>query len=130
MALKASTRLIASRQRSLFCWSLGALTVGLGVNWRSAVHGSTRYIPVTFRSLHSVHQGLFSAITSTSTGMMASLTPPQPAPTWTHTADDVMRLTKEAIKKDREVQDKVAALAPKDCNMSSVSDLRSVVSED
>lgn len=62
--------------------------------------------------------------------MMASLTPPQPAPTWTHTADDVMRLTKEAIKKDREVQDKVAALAPKDCNMSSVSDLRSVVSED
>lgn len=52
---------------------------------------------------------------------MASLIPPQPAPTWTHTPEQVMSLTKTAIEQDREVQDKVASLAPKDCNLSSVS---------
>lgn len=33
-----------------------------------------------------------------------------------------MRLTKEAIAEARGVQDEVAALPPKGCNMSSVSD--------
>ncbi|TRM63928.1 hypothetical protein BD626DRAFT_547704 [Schizophyllum amplum] len=51
---------------------------------------------------------------------MASLTPPQPAPTWTHSAEDIMRLTKEAIEADRTHQDKVAALAEADCNFDSV----------
>ncbi|KIM89266.1 hypothetical protein PILCRDRAFT_61316 [Piloderma croceum F 1598] len=51
---------------------------------------------------------------------MPSLIPPQLAPTWTHTADDVIRLTKEAIAEARGVQDEVAALPPKGCNMSSL----------
>jgi hypothetical protein len=124
MALRAGSA--AVRRRPLT--SLGALTVGLAaVNWRSIPYPSTRYIPPynPLRLLH--HQNFFAALTSTS---MSSLTPPQPAPTWTHTADDVMRLTKEAIAKDQEVQDKVAALAPEDCNMSSVSCLQSGVNGD
>ena len=58
---------------------------------------------------------------STTNPAMASLTPPQPAPTWTHTADDVLRLTKEAIEKDKVALDKVAALKPEDCNFNSAS---------
>jgi hypothetical protein len=135
MALRAgSVRLSAVRQGPSLCWTgLGALTVSLAVNvdWRSIAHGSSRYIPVTpYYRLRSFHSALFSALTPTLTDTMASLTPPQPAPTWTHTADDVMRLTKEAIAKDREVQDEVAALAPESCNMSSVSDQEWSVSDD
>ena len=142
MALRlVSVRLSALRQRSLLGWTgLGALTVGLAAanaNWRSITHGfgSSRYIlplvvTAQVRSLHSAPQRLFSLLTSTSAGNMAPSIPPQPAPTWTHTADDVMRLTKEAIAKDQEVQDEVAALAPKHCNMSSVSDFEWNASDD
>lgn len=52
---------------------------------------------------------------------MASLTPPQPPPTWTHSADDVLRLTKEAIQKDKAALDKVAALKPEECTFDSAS---------
>ena len=52
---------------------------------------------------------------------MANLTPPQPPPVWTHTPEDVLKSTKEAIQKDREVQDKVANLPPSECNFESVS---------
>ncbi|KAF7978500.1 hypothetical protein HWV62_45653 [Athelia sp. TMB] len=52
---------------------------------------------------------------------MAAITPPQPAPTWTHTPEQVLSLTKAAIEEDRKVQDAVAALAPKDCDFSSLT---------
>ncbi|TFY69553.1 hypothetical protein EVJ58_g360, partial [Rhodofomes roseus] len=52
---------------------------------------------------------------------MASFTPPQAAPTWTHSADDVLRLTKEAIANDTTALDKVAALKPEDCNFETAS---------
>lgn len=132
MALRpGSVRLsVLARQRSFIGISgIGALTIGLvAANWRP---GSTygRIYPVVtqsinmIRSMHSV-QGLLSALTFTSTNYMTSLIPPQPAPIWTHSADDVMRLTKEAIAEDREVQNKVAALPPQDCNFASVSQLR------
>ncbi|CCM01864.1 uncharacterized protein FIBRA_03935 [Fibroporia radiculosa] len=51
---------------------------------------------------------------------MALLTPPQPPPSWTHSAEDVLVLTQEAITKDRELLDKVAALAPDECTFASV----------
>ncbi|KAF9468572.1 hypothetical protein BDZ94DRAFT_1153665 [Collybia nuda] len=50
-----------------------------------------------------------------------SLTPPQPPPTWDHSAGDIARLTQELIAKDRAVQDKIGALAPKDCNFNSAA---------
>ncbi|KAA1469830.1 metallopeptidase MepB [Dentipellis sp. KUC8613] len=51
---------------------------------------------------------------------MPGLTPPQPAPKWSHTAEDITRLTKEAIERDRELQDKVAKLKPEECTFESV----------
>ncbi|KAF8809568.1 metallopeptidase MepB [Phlegmacium glaucopus] len=50
-----------------------------------------------------------------------SLTPPQPPPFWNHTAEDILRLTKEAIEYDRAVQDKVGGLDPKDCTFESLT---------
>jgi hypothetical protein len=49
------------------------------------------------------------------------LTPPQPPPFWNHSADDILKLTKEAIEYDRAIQDKVGLLDPKDCTFDSVS---------
>ena len=52
---------------------------------------------------------------------MANLTPPQPPPLWTHSPEDVINLTKEAIRKDREVQDRIAKLPASECNFETVS---------
>ncbi|KAG9227507.1 metalloendopeptidase [Pleurotus ostreatus] len=49
-----------------------------------------------------------------------SLTPPQAAPSWNHTAADIISLTKDAIAKHKATDDKVGALAPEDCNFDSV----------
>ena len=65
---------------------------------------------------------LFASLTSTLPKM--SLTPPQPPPVWNHSAEDIVRLTKEAIEKDRTVQDAVGKLDPKDCTFESVRERR------
>ncbi|THH20564.1 hypothetical protein EW146_g816 [Bondarzewia mesenterica] len=52
---------------------------------------------------------------------MPQLTPPQPAPSWNHSAEDITRLTKEAIEKDRQLQDKIAALSHDQCNFESLA---------
>lgn len=52
---------------------------------------------------------------------MANLTPPQAAPVWNHSAEDIVKLTKEAIERDRAVQDKVGALDAKDASFETVS---------
>ncbi|KAJ6508867.1 metallopeptidase MepB [Mycena sanguinolenta] len=49
-----------------------------------------------------------------------TITPPQPPPEWTHSADDVIRLTKESIASHRAVEDKIAALSPSDCTYESL----------
>ncbi|ETW81741.1 Metallo peptidase M3A [Heterobasidion irregulare TC 32-1] len=54
---------------------------------------------------------------------MPTLTPPQPPPAWNHTAGDIARLTKEAIEKDRKLEDKIAALPHEQCNFESVGNL-------
>ncbi|KAH9002641.1 Metalloprotease [Lactarius hatsudake] len=51
---------------------------------------------------------------------MANLTPPQPPPLWTHTPEEVIKLTKEAIDNDRKVQDQVAKLPASECNFDTV----------
>ena len=48
-------------------------------------------------------------------------TPPQAPPHWNHSADDILKLTKEAIEHNRAIQDKVGSLDPKDCTFDSVS---------
>lgn len=67
----------------------------------------------------STLSGLFSL--SPANSMMASLNPPQAAaPTWTHTPDEVLKLTKEAIAEERAREDKIAALKPEECTFESV----------
>ncbi len=62
----------------------------------------------------------FASLLSTTNAVMASLTPPQPPPSWTHSAEQVLEFTKDAIAKDRELKDRVAALPSADCNFTSV----------
>ena len=62
--------------------------------------------------------GLFSLSQPDPT--MASLNPPQAAPKWSHSPEDVLALTKTAIEADRAVLDKVAALKPEECTFESV----------
>ena len=136
MSLRAgSTRLstLTRHQKSLISLSsFGTLTIGLVVKSIASSHGQTpRYIdwvtsrhPIAIitRSLSlSSAQSIFS-FTSTNSNM-ANLTPPQPAPSWTHSAADVMRLTRSAIEEDRKVQDIVGGLAAKDCNFQSVRNI-------
>ena len=51
---------------------------------------------------------------------MASLTPPQPPPTWTHSPEDVLRITKEQIQKHKESLDKIGALKEEESNFETV----------
>jgi hypothetical protein len=83
------------------------------------VHPSLRAVTRLF-SVSSTLSGIFDTSSFSSTNM-ANLTPPQPAPTWGHTPEDVIKLTKEAIDKDRDVQDRVAKLPPSECNFDTVS---------
>ncbi|EPT05216.1 Metalloprotease [Fomitopsis schrenkii] len=80
------------------------------------------YLHRSRNTLSPLRARLYSTAFSfqTTNPAMASLTPPQPPPTWTHSADDVLRLTKEAIEKDKATLDKVAALKPEECSFDFV----------
>ncbi|KAI9567695.1 hypothetical protein HD554DRAFT_2267097 [Boletus coccyginus] len=41
---------------------------------------------------------------------MASLTPPQPPPSWQHTVEDIERLTTEALARDKQISDDIVQL--------------------
>ncbi len=49
-----------------------------------------------------------------------SLTPPQAPPSWDHTPEQILSITKDAIEKDRAAMDKVGSLAAKDADFKSV----------
>lgn len=51
---------------------------------------------------------------------MATLTAPQPPPSWTHTPEDVLRIMKEAIAKDKNLLDNIAALPASECSFETV----------
>lgn len=135
MALRAPARLPCVLQRKAVLGWGGALAVGLAaMNWRSIAGGDVRAASTLSvferprfirRDLNSrtlftscSRSSIFSLLNTTPT---MGLTAPQPPPAWDHTAEDITRLTKELIEKDRIHQDKIGALAPKDCNFSSVS---------
>ena len=121
----------------------GILAVGLATRWetraafrsvaatagRHSVLGRVTHtsysVPVLrtairFFSTTPFLSGIFNTL-SFSSSNMANLSPPQPPPVWTHTPEQVITLTKEAIKKDREVQDRVAKFLASDCNFDTVS---------
>jgi len=98
-----------------------ALAVGLAaINWRSITGGAcgdirTRYWNAHLNTLLCRPLSFLSFAKPT-----MSLTPPQPPPVWNHAAEDILKLTKEAIEYDRVVQDTVGGLDPKDCTFESV----------
>ncbi|KAH7927637.1 zincin [Leucogyrophana mollusca] len=50
---------------------------------------------------------------------MPSLTPPQAAPNWNHTPEQVLQLVKDALAEHKAVYDKVGALSESECNFES-----------
>ncbi|KAF7792617.1 hypothetical protein EIP86_003714 [Pleurotus ostreatoroseus] len=51
---------------------------------------------------------------------MVFLDPPQSAPSWTHSPDDVIRIAKEAIEQHRKVADEVASIKDADCTFDNL----------
>jgi hypothetical protein len=136
VAMHAITR--QPRRIAALSVGCGLLAVGLATRWearaafrsiaagRQTVFGvtqSTAYSVPFWRTATRFSSSLSSIFASSplSSSNMANLTPPQPPPVWTHTPKDVLSLTKEAIRKDREVQDKVAKLPASECNFDTVS---------
>ncbi|KAH9939164.1 Metalloprotease [Amylocystis lapponica] len=123
MSVSASTRAYSLAARSLRPrWSTRtAMRAGVGV---LAAVGLTTSGYMRMQHLTTAPFSWFNRSQSTLSfsipTAMVSLTPPQPPPIWTHSAEDVLSITKDAIARDRELQDKIAALAPADCNFSSV----------
>ncbi len=125
------------RRIAAFSVGCGLLAVGLATRWEAraalrSIAGSRQYIfgftnaaysaPVwrTATRFSSSLSSIFAS-SSLSSSNMSNLTPPQPPPVWTHTSKDVLDLTKEAIRKDREVQDNIAKLPDSECNFDTVS---------
>ena len=70
-----------------------------------------------YRSQSSLSK-LFSL--SPADSIMTSLKPPQAAPKWTHTPEEVLKLTKEAIEEERNRLDEIGGLKSEDCTFESV----------
>lgn len=131
--IRAGTRvptLYPLRRRTALL-GLGALAAaGLATLAQRSNLGYTRpvtlphwgYNPITRPLvLHRSLSSLFSSISSIpANSPMASLTPPQAAPSWTHSPEDVTRITNEMIEKDRKLMDKIAALDDAECTFDSV----------
>lgn len=126
MALRAGTQMLPrlTSRRSVLGWS-GALAVGLAaVSLRSissshVLTGDIRFRnAITIPSRALLSRFLFSAPPSIS--HLMALTPPQPAPTWEHTPEDITKLTKQSIDRYRELMDKIGALKPEECNFDTV----------
>lgn len=61
---------------------------------------------------------------------MASLTPPQPPPSWQHTVEDIERLTTEALTKNKQVSDDIVQLPDDKLDFDNVSTLAVFLSAD
>jgi hypothetical protein len=122
------------RRIAAFSVGCGLLAVSLATRWEAraalrSIAASRQYIFGVTNAAYSVRTATrlssslpsIFASSSLSSPNMSNLTPPQPPPVWTHTSKDVLDLTKEAIRKDREVQDKIAKLPASECNFDTVS---------
>ncbi|KAF7346236.1 Metallopeptidase MepB [Mycena sanguinolenta] len=115
-------------KRNMLQWggvlAVGVAAVGLRSITSAGIPGSFRVVtPPNYTSIVNTLKAFsrprsFSAITIPSTSM--AITPPQPPPEWTHSAEDVVKLTKECIASHRAVEDKIGALPPSDCTYESV----------
>ncbi|KII91059.1 hypothetical protein PLICRDRAFT_684635 [Plicaturopsis crispa FD-325 SS-3] len=49
------------------------------------------------------------------------LTPPQAAPSWNHSPEEILNLVKDTLQAQKRLQDKVATLAPAECNFQTAA---------
>lgn len=110
-----------------------SLTAGPKAHWTSIAGYSRAVTPALLTRAFSSSCSLLSSIPSStftfnprSDSSMAdlTLTPPQSAPKWNHSAEDILKLTKEAIQKDREFMDRIGKLPKDQCNFETVSHRR------
>ncbi|KAK0244414.1 metallopeptidase MepB [Armillaria nabsnona] len=93
----------------------GALAVGLvATSYRS---GAGDFRRVTHKTLFRLYS---TSLFSTPFTSPMSLTPPQAPPSWDHTPEQILSITKDAIEKDRAAMDKVGSLAAKDADFKSL----------
>lgn len=137
---RAGSLVIAPLIRRRTLLSVGALAAGLAMVHKSPSdfpYALSKYLRVRnlvtlptsssgpWSSLPSLHRsqsslsGLFSSLTLPDS-TMAALVPPQAAPSWTHSAQDIVDITKREIEKHKAVEDRIAALSPSECNFQSV----------
>lgn len=89
----------------------------------------SRYLPHGLAQLNSAFRPfstylpqnqLLSSLFSSNVNKM-SVPPPQAPLQWNHSAEDITRLTKDAVENYRKVMDSVGGLDAKDCTFESVS---------
>lgn len=134
-SVPAISNSLLGNQKHLISNSISSLGGAVGKRYCSSRSGlsstpasSTSSLNSGFGSLlqHRLHSTLSSLFSSISSGTsesgfdMTTLVPPQAPPKWTHTAEEIIALTKKEIEKHKAVEDKVAALAPEECNFKSV----------
>ena len=113
-------------RRAVLGVGVGALALGLSGPMSSAI--GLRSMTAGYGSSHVMHlgkrfsssfPGLFNLGIDLSSPM-AQLSPPQSPPKWTHTAEEISSLTKQAIETNRALQDNIAKLSPEECTFESV----------
>jgi len=142
MALRAGRRCpltLTPRSRATIGWG-GVLVAGLAaVGWRSiSGHvscGDTRTRYWTQSSLHFARHWFSTSISQNRLSFPSSpfysdmvITPPQAAPQWNHSVEDIQKSTKDAIEAYRKGLDSVGGLARDDCTFESVGTYISCIS--
>src|SRR6266576_1618928 len=122
LSIQRRWALARGRHGSILSWKGATVACAAAASWRMLHTGGnirtgvSTHIPI-FRRLSIDFRSLsFLSAISPSDSMVASLTPPQLAPSWTHSPQDIKRLTTELIAKERALLDKVGALKPDECN--------------
>jgi hypothetical protein len=49
-----------------------------------------------------------------------SMEPPQPLPRWNHSAEEIVKLTEEAIERDRKAMDRISTVPVNECGYNTV----------
>jgi hypothetical protein len=122
---KAPARMVLGRKSLLSAGAVAAAGLA-ALTHKSAAGGllSTRHWITSpwaaVPSYYSRSQATLASFFPSISADMAALTPPQPPPVWTHTPEEVLRLTEERIAKHKEALDKIAALPEAECTFDTV----------
>jgi len=80
-----------------------------------------RHLTTTLTSRHAEPLSTYLDFRFSTDTTMASLTPPQPPPSWQHTVEDIERLTTEALARDKQISDNIVQLPEDKLGFDNVS---------